>query len=45
MQEDLSQFPPDSERQQAAVLAVADQDGFNWGYDPVSMCLHACFSS
>jgi len=25
---------PDSEAQQAAVTAVADADGFNWGYDP-----------
>ena len=25
---------PDSEEQQAAVMAVADKDGFNWGYDP-----------
>ncbi|RRD51717.1 pullulanase-type alpha-1,6-glucosidase [Buchananella hordeovulneris] len=25
---------PDSQAQQAAVSAVADQDGFNWGYDP-----------
>jgi pullulanase-type alpha-1,6-glucosidase len=25
---------PDSEQQQAAVAAVADKDGFNWGYDP-----------
>jgi len=25
---------PDSEQQQAAVTAVADKDGFNWGYDP-----------
>jgi pullulanase len=31
---DLESFPPDSPRQQAAVLAVADQDPFNWGYDP-----------
>lgn len=31
----LSSFPPDSEVQQAAVMAVADKDGFNWGYDPV----------
>ncbi len=31
---DLSGFPPDSTEQQAAVLAVADTDGFNWGYDP-----------
>eukprot|EP00931_Biecheleriopsis_adriatica_P016555 TRINITY_DN12162_c0_g1_i1.p1 TRINITY_DN12162_c0_g1~~TRINITY_DN12162_c0_g1_i1.p1 ORF type:complete len:606 (+),score=112.92 TRINITY_DN12162_c0_g1_i1:164-1981(+) len=27
--------PPDSEEQQEAVVAVADQDSFNWGYDPV----------
>jgi pullulanase-type alpha-1,6-glucosidase len=25
---------PDSDQQQAAVMAVADKDGFNWGYDP-----------
>jgi pullulanase-type alpha-1,6-glucosidase len=25
---------PDSPEQQAAVMAVADKDGFNWGYDP-----------
>ena len=31
---DLASFPPDSPRQQAAVMAVADHDGFNWGYDP-----------
>ncbi|MGE5234053.1 MAG: pullulanase-type alpha-1,6-glucosidase, partial [Acidobacteriota bacterium] len=31
---DLASYPPDSEEQQAAVAAVADQDGFNWGYDP-----------
>ena len=24
------------------MLAVADQDGFNWGYDPVSVCVRAC---
>lgn len=35
MQGDLGQFPPDSEEQQKQVLAVADQDAFNWGYDPV----------
>ena len=28
-------FPPDSEEQQACVTAVAGQDGFNWGYDPL----------
>ena len=31
---DLSSFPPDSEMQQAAITAVRDADGFNWGYDP-----------
>ena len=31
---DLSQFPPDSEAQQAAITAVKDRDAFNWGYDP-----------
>ncbi|SIT86829.1 pullulanase-type alpha-1,6-glucosidase [Microbacterium sp. RU33B] len=31
---DLSSFGPASEEQQAAVEAVADTDGFNWGYDP-----------
>lgn len=30
-QGDLRSFPPDSTGQQAAVLAVADQDAFNWG--------------
>jgi pullulanase-type alpha-1,6-glucosidase len=31
---DLTAFPPDSPEQQRAVMAVADDDGFNWGYDP-----------
>ena len=31
---DLASFPPDSAEQQRAVLAVAEEDGFNWGYDP-----------
>ena len=35
MQEDLSQYAINGEQQQAAVLAIADEDGFNWGYDPV----------
>ncbi len=35
--EDLSVHGPDSEAQQAAVLAVADRDAFNWGYDPVGV--------
>jgi hypothetical protein len=36
VREDLSKYPPDSDKQQAAVLAIADNDAFNWGYDPVS---------
>ena len=32
---DLASYPPDSERQQACIAAVADTDGFNWGYDPL----------
>ena len=32
---DLAAFPPDSTEQQRAVLAVAAEDGFNWGYDPL----------
>lgn len=35
MQDDLSQYAMDSEKQQDAVLAIADEDAFNWGYDPV----------
>ncbi|MFL6193707.1 MAG: pullulanase-type alpha-1,6-glucosidase [Thermoanaerobaculia bacterium] len=31
---DLASFPPDSTEQQARVRAIADRDGFNWGYDP-----------
>ena len=31
---DLASFPPDSPEQQERVMAVADRDGFNWGYDP-----------
>ncbi|MBV8503749.1 MAG: DUF3372 domain-containing protein [Paucibacter sp.] len=30
----VPQAAPDSEAQQAAVMAVAAQDCFNWGYDP-----------
>jgi pullulanase-type alpha-1,6-glucosidase len=30
----LASFPPDSTEQQALIGAVADDDGFNWGYDP-----------
>lgn len=32
---DLSKLPPDSDQQQAAVVHVQANDGFNWGYDPV----------
>ncbi len=32
---DLPALPPDSDRQQSCVAAVADTDGFNWGYDPL----------
>ncbi|WP_224361521.1 pullulanase-type alpha-1,6-glucosidase [Hyalangium versicolor] len=31
---DLSALPADSDQQQAAIAAVKDADGFNWGYDP-----------
>ncbi|TDN91387.1 pullulanase-type alpha-1,6-glucosidase [Microbacterium sp. BK668] len=31
---DLASLPADSEQQQVCVDAVADQDAFNWGYDP-----------
>lgn len=31
---DLASFGPASAEQQACVEAVADTDGFNWGYDP-----------
>ncbi len=31
---DLGSYPPDGKQQQACVGAVADQDAFNWGYDP-----------
>ncbi|MBN2566427.1 MAG: pullulanase-type alpha-1,6-glucosidase, partial [Candidatus Eisenbacteria bacterium] len=31
---DLTQYSSDSDRQQAAVAAVSDQDPYNWGYDP-----------
>jgi pullulanase len=33
---DLSRYPPDSTEQQAAVAKVQNNDGFNWGYDPVN---------
>nr|WP_308121079.1 pullulanase-type alpha-1,6-glucosidase [Actinoplanes bogorensis] len=31
---DLAAFPPDSPEPQREVMAVAETDGFNWGYDP-----------
>ena len=31
---DLSQFPPESPKQQAAIEAIRDADPYNWGYDP-----------
>lgn len=31
---DLASYGPADDAQQACVAAVADQDGFNWGYDP-----------
>ena len=35
VQEDLGQYSMNGEQQQAALLAIADEDAFNWGYDPV----------
>ncbi|PTA42346.1 pullulanase-type alpha-1,6-glucosidase [Micromonospora sp. RP3T] len=32
---DLATLPPDSDQQQKCVAAVADKDGYNWGYDPL----------
>ncbi|MFC4150422.1 pullulanase-type alpha-1,6-glucosidase [Micromonospora mangrovi] len=32
---DLAALPPDSDQQQKCVTAVAEKDGFNWGYDPL----------
>jgi pullulanase-type alpha-1,6-glucosidase len=32
---DLASLPPDSDKQQACVGAVADSDAYNWGYDPL----------
>lgn len=31
---DLTKFAPDGTEQQAAIGAIRDADGFNWGYDP-----------
>jgi pullulanase-type alpha-1,6-glucosidase len=30
----LAAYPPDSDQQQELVTLYADEDGFNWGYDP-----------
>ncbi|WP_295801057.1 pullulanase-type alpha-1,6-glucosidase [uncultured Microbulbifer sp.] len=32
---DLTSYAADSSEQQAAVNAIRDSDGFNWGYDPL----------
>jgi pullulanase-type alpha-1,6-glucosidase len=32
---DLPSLPRDSDAQQACIAAVADRDGYNWGYDPL----------
>jgi pullulanase len=32
---DLSNYPPDSEGQQAAVTSIQEKDGYSWGYSPV----------
>ncbi|MGW5578796.1 pullulanase-type alpha-1,6-glucosidase [Micromonospora chokoriensis] len=32
---DLAALPPDSAEQQKCVAAVAETDGYNWGYDPL----------
>ncbi|PIA37162.1 hypothetical protein AQUCO_03000024v1, partial [Aquilegia coerulea] len=31
----LAKLPPDSDEQQAQVAAIQDDDGYNWGYNPV----------
>ncbi|XP_059628366.1 pullulanase 1, chloroplastic [Cornus florida] len=31
----LESLPPDSDEQQAHITAIQDEDGFNWGYNPV----------
>ncbi|WP_199424661.1 pullulanase-type alpha-1,6-glucosidase [Actinotalea solisilvae] len=32
---DLASFAPDSTEQQACIDPIRDQDGYNWGYDPL----------
>lgn len=31
----LAKLPPDSDEQQAQVTAMQDDDGYNWGYNPI----------
>lgn len=31
LQDDLTQYAPDSEAQQQIVMSIADRDAFNWG--------------
>ncbi|XP_027158822.1 pullulanase 1, chloroplastic isoform X1 [Coffea eugenioides] len=31
----LESLPPDSDQQQAHITAIQDEDGYNWGYNPV----------
>ncbi len=33
--EELASYRPDSEEQQRIISELRDQDGFNWGYDPL----------
>nr|XP_015876702.2 pullulanase 1, chloroplastic [Ziziphus jujuba var. spinosa] len=33
--ETLKKFPPDSAQQQALITAIQNDDGYNWGYNPV----------
>uniref|UniRef100_A0A453QUY4 Glycosyl hydrolase family 13 catalytic domain-containing protein n=1 Tax=Aegilops tauschii subsp. strangulata TaxID=200361 RepID=A0A453QUY4_AEGTS len=32
---ELATFPPGSDKQQAAVVAIQEEDPYNWGYNPV----------
>ncbi|XP_042406884.1 pullulanase 1, chloroplastic [Zingiber officinale] len=32
---EMAKLPPDSDKQQAEVTAIQDEDGYNWGYNPV----------
>lgn len=29
----LEKLPPDSVEQQAQIMTIQDEDGYNWGYD------------